>query len=121
MYEPEGRYCKVCGRYREEKDFIGASCICQECGSLSPDEQEEKSLLNHLMGLPQELTRYQRDWLAGLCDDPRKKVREMADWQYRVRFAPETLSFIDEDGNAGVEGLFFFEDEVDEFDELPFC
>lgn len=89
-----GHYCKVCGEYKANEKFSGkglAAHICKACSKLLPEKRSEMMLLNKLVDLPWRLSKAQRDWLKSKTHDRRPEVREMAQHQYDLRFAPQNL------------------------------
>lgn len=89
-----GHYCKVCGEYKANEKFSGkghAAHICKVCSSLPPEKRSEMMILNKLVDLPWRLSKEQRSWLKSKTLDRRPEVREMAQHQYDLRFAPHNL------------------------------
>ena len=109
-----GHYCKVCGEYKANEKFSGkghTTHICKTCSSLPPEKRSEMMILNKLMDLPWRLSKEQRIWLKNKAHDRRPEVREMAQHQYDLRFAPHNLPELDYDVEE-IETVDCFEDDL---------
>lgn len=84
-----GHYCKICGRVLPNEKFSGkghANHICKECAKLPVEKRNEMIAVNRIMGLPFRLKKEQKNWLEKMRKDPRKDVKDAAEWAWAERF-----------------------------------
>ena len=90
MKQPQGHYCKICGRRRANEKFSGSghvAHICKDCERLPIEKRNELQTLTRIENLPFRLNREQRSWLDEKRRDKREEVREAANWAYEMRFS----------------------------------
>ena len=113
-----GWYCVICGEYKANEKFSGkghARHICRKCQKLPKEKRQEIIDENDIMRLSWKLNQKQKAYLNKMRNDPRPGVRETADFAWNMRYAPENLSYDEQDYLFVRDEDCGFEAEEDDF------